>query len=422
MKKLQLVIILIFIVLISEAIKPQWLQTNFSARYSPDKIVSFNNNLYVSAFAHQIVDTGGVFKSTDLGTTWARLDNEIFDSYCKTISAFSYNGTDYIYVTTDSGLYCSTNNGENWIEKNSIAGGETIGSIKQANGILYTAKNQHTYRSSDFGDNWQEIFFNSTNRGIGGLIEKDNYLIASVLDGVADFEFKSLDNGLTWSSYGNGLYQSNIGTIVGNNIYMGSATVLYKSTNDGLTWTGVQGLPSGYYYKNLKAYGDYLFCAHMTGIYFQHKDSTNWINASLDIMPSFLSCGEIDENYIYAGKFDSLIYRRSLSEVFTDVNDQPSEPNKFILEQNYPNPFNPSTTIHYTIPLDARSETKEVSLKVYDVLGNEVATLVDEEKPAGTYEVEFQSTVGSRQLASGIYFYQLKAGEYLETRKMLLLK
>ncbi|RPI65284.1 MAG: T9SS C-terminal target domain-containing protein [Ignavibacteriales bacterium] len=198
---------------------------------------------------------------------------------------------------------------------------------------------------------------------------------------------------------------------------MGSTTILYKSTDDGLTWTGVQGLPSGYYYMNLKAYGDYLFCAHMTGIYFQHKDSTNWINANLNIIPSFISCGEIDDNYIYAGSMDSLIYRRRISEIFTDVEEQPTQPEEFKLEQNYPNPFNPSTRIHYQV-----SSISQVTLKVFDVLGNEIATLVNEEKPAGSYEVEFQSTVINRQLASGIYFYQLKADEFIQTKKMLMIK
>jgi len=412
MKKLKLVEILILIVLITDVIKPQWVQTNFSSKYSPSKIISFNNNLYVTAHARLVVDTSGVFRSTDSGTTWSRLDNVMFESYCTDIFTFSYSGTDYIYVTTDSGLFCSTNNCETWVEKNSIAGGETIGSIKEADGILYTSKSQHTYRSSDFGDSWQEILFNNSNRGVGAIIKKDNFLIASVLDGVADFEFKSLDNGLTWSSYGSGLYQSNLMTLVGDYIYAASFTVLNKSTDDGLTWSGVQGLPSGYYYMNLKAYGDYLFCAHMTGIYFQHKDSTTWKFVSTDI-PPFLSCGEIDENYIYAGRFDSLIYRRSLSEMFTDVNEQPSQPTEFKLEQNYPNPFNPSTSIQYAI-----GSRQFVQLKVYDVLGKEVATLVDEEKPAGMYNVHFSMN----NLSSGIYFYQLKAGDYLETKKMVLLK
>ncbi|MFA6981397.1 MAG: T9SS type A sorting domain-containing protein [Ignavibacteriaceae bacterium] len=89
----------------------------------------------------------------------------------------------------------------------------------------------------------------------------------------------------------------------------------------------------------------------------------------------------------------------------------------FNLEQNYPNPFNPTTMIKYDVV-----NSGNVSLKVYDVLGNEVATLVNEEKQPGSYEVEFQSAVGSPQLASGIYFYQLRAGEFVETKKMILIR
>ena len=91
------------------------------------------------------------------------------------------------------------------------------------------------------------------------------------------------------------------------------------------------------------------------------------------------------------------------------------------LDQNYPNPFNPSTTIKYTIPSVGTPRAESVQLKVYDVLGNEVATLVNEYKPAGNYEVEF--SVGQTfSLSSGVYYYQLKAGDFIATKKMLLLK
>ena len=89
----------------------------------------------------------------------------------------------------------------------------------------------------------------------------------------------------------------------------------------------------------------------------------------------------------------------------------------YILSQNYPNPFNPSTKISWQSPTGSWQ-----TLKVYDVLGNEVTTLVDEYRGAGSYEVKFNSTFGNRQLANGVYFYQLKAGDYLETKKMILLK
>jgi hypothetical protein len=103
--------------------------------------------------------------------------------------------------------------------------------------------------------------------------------------------------------------------------------------------------------------------------------------------------------------------------IITDVEDEKQIPSEFALEQNYPNPFNPSTRIQYQVP-----NISQVTLKVFDVLGNEVATLVNEEKTAGSYEVEFQSSVGSHQLASGIYYYQLRADSFLKIRKMILIK
>jgi len=92
----------------------------------------------------------------------------------------------------------------------------------------------------------------------------------------------------------------------------------------------------------------------------------------------------------------------------------------FRLEQNYPNPFNPSTVISYQLPV-----TSKVTLKIYNVLGNEVATLVNEELPAGNHEVAFNAVSHSgevRNLPSGIYFYQLRAGTFIQTNKMVYLK
>ena len=138
----------------------------------------------------------------------------------------------------------------------------------------------------------------------------------------------------------------------------------------------------------------------------------------------------------------SLVFVDSLTNVIDD-----NEPYNFTLSQNYPNPFNPSAKIRFTIPstdspllggddgLSASGGCGYVTLKVYDVLGNEIATLVDEEKPAGSYEVEF-ANVGMRHassntkvLPSGVYFYQLKIGAssgsgqvFVETKKMILLR
>ena len=96
-----------------------------------------------------------------------------------------------------------------------------------------------------------------------------------------------------------------------------------------------------------------------------------------------------------------------------DVGESGDVPGAFVLSQNYPNPFNPTTKIKFVIP-----NSSFVNLKVYDVLGREVTTLVNEEKPAGEYEVEFSG----KNLSSGVYYYQLKADNYVETKKMLFIK
>ena len=103
-------------------------------------------------------------------------------------------------------------------------------------------------------------------------------------------------------------------------------------------------------------------------------------------------------------------------------------PNEFVLSQNYPNPFNPTTTISYQIPDQLWSrkpsvtlsgvEESFVQLKIYDVLGNEIATLVNESQAAGNYSIQFEGS----NLSSGIYYYQLKTDQFMETKKMLLIK
>ncbi len=98
----------------------------------------------------------------------------------------------------------------------------------------------------------------------------------------------------------------------------------------------------------------------------------------------------------------------------TEVNENLSSANSYSLSNNYPNPFNPTTKINYQLP-----QSVFVALKVYDILGKEVATLVNEYKPAGKYDIEFSATDG---LPSGVYFYQLKAGDFVHTKKMILLK
>ncbi|HSW55541.1 MAG TPA: SBBP repeat-containing protein [Ignavibacteriaceae bacterium] len=130
-------------------------------------------------------------------------------------------------------------------------------------------------------------------------------------------------------------------------------------------------------------------------------DWTNLTNSQLMVLVDVGNDGTID---------DTLYISNTV-----DVEDQGSliTPDSYNLAQNYPNPFNPVTTIQYSIPLRS-----SVTLKVYDVLGNEIATLVNEEKDRGVYSVIFDAS----QLASGIYLYRIQAGSYVETKKMILLR
>jgi hypothetical protein len=103
----------------------------------------------------------------------------------------------------------------------------------------------------------------------------------------------------------------------------------------------------------------------------------------------------------------------SIVKGITNITDLINYAITYSLSQNYPNPFNPSTVISWQIP-----EGSNVSLKVYNILGSEITTLINEYKPAGKYETEFKSS----SLPSGIYFYKLQAGNFVETKKMILMK
>lgn len=128
---------------------------------------------------------------------------------------------------------------------------------------------------------------------------------------------------------------------------------------------------------------------------------------------------DITANAILRGTLDYM-------NISTDLNDAVFvQPDKFMLYQNYPNPFNPSTKIKYSIPDVSLSEVERclVTLKVYDILGNEIATLVKEEKPAGEYEIEFNSySDRGNNLPSGVYFYQLQTNNFIQTKKMILVQ
>lgn len=165
------------------------------------------------------------------------------------------------------------------------------------------------------------------------------------------------------------------------------------------------------------------FVSWASGTALQYPESWCWLNHGENIMAltyeDMYQCsgtGKFDStaNAILRGVLDYLNIPTDAGQV-ADLT-----PVEFKLEQNYPNPFNPSTTISFTIPNVTLGgvEGSRVQLKVYDILGNEITTLVNDYRDAGIYNVQFTM----HNLASGIYFYKLQAGDYVESRKMILLK
>jgi hypothetical protein len=137
-----------------------------------------------------------------------------------------------------------------------------------------------------------------------------------------------------------------------------------------------------------------------------------WIAENYWIVKSIIPSANVDLSIIGVDPFNIPGLSTKLDGV-TGFEDEISIPNKYLLTQNYPNPFNPSTKITYSIPTRSNA-----SLKVFDVLGSEVAELVNGEIEPGSYDIEFNAA----QLSSGVYFYQLKTENYIETKKMILIR
>ncbi len=165
-----------------------------------------------------------------------------------------------------------------------------------------------------------------------------------------------------------------------------------------------------------------LYLGNDVGMYVSFNSGQNWwvLGEGLPILP----IGDIEihptTRELVAGTYGRSMYKIDLNSIPTNVESSDPVLSGFYLEQNYPNPFNPSTKIKYTIPSVTLSEVEGslVTLKVYDILGNEIATLVNEEKPAGSYEVEFDAT----GLTSGVYFYKLQSNDFSDTKKMILIR
>jgi hypothetical protein len=212
-----------------------------------------------------------------------------------------------------------------------------------------------------------------------------------------------------------------------NNIFYKVIEVYDPPTN---TWIQKTDMPTGRYGLNTYVLDGFIYAIggragqSCTKNEVYNPATDTWLTkAPMQQSRTGLAGGVINNKIYVAGGHQGppVVFLSSSEEYITDLSDVGSGsnllPEKVELMQNYPNPFNPTTSIQYAI-----NSRQFVSLKVYDVLGNEIETLVNKEKSAGSYEVEFNPVSSIKNPASGIYFYQLKVGEFIQTRKMLLMK
>ncbi|MCX6161737.1 MAG: T9SS type A sorting domain-containing protein [Ignavibacteriae bacterium] len=340
-----------------------WTQTALNNCEVGD-VATLGNNI----FAGVVYNGKGFYRSTNNGTSWTLtgLNN-------LTIQALAILGTDVFAGTHDSGVYRSTNNGTNWIHTS--LNNKTVYSLAVSGNNIFAGTNGYgVCLSTNNGTDWTQV----------GLISEQVISLGvsgnNIFAGTNGFgNYVTTNNGMNWAQISLSSLYVNTFAVTGNNIFAGGGGIpgygVFLSTNNGTSWTEInQGFPA---YPHVRA----LLIAN---------------------------------NYIFAGIIDISVWRRPLSEIINSVNNISTEiPSSFSLSQNYPNPFNPTTKISFQLSVAGFS-----SLKIFDLLGKEVATLVNETLKPGTYTAAFDGS----QLPSGVYLYRLTTNEYTSAKSMLLIK
>ncbi|NNL21028.1 MAG: T9SS type A sorting domain-containing protein [Ignavibacteriaceae bacterium] len=185
------------------------------------------------------------------------------------------------------------------------------------------------------------------------------------------------------------------------------------STNNGSSWTALEGYYTEPGEGSFQPNGQPVYDGVISDWVKEEISLASHVSSQLKLQFQLRTDGGVTRDGWFIDDIGIFIYT-----IPTDNSSNDGQVYTFSLDQNFPNPFNPTTKINYTIPSAGTSSMKLVLLKVYDVLGNEIAVLVNKEQVAGNYEVEFDAT----NLSSGTYFYKLVSGSFVETKKMLLIK
>ena len=380
----------------------QWVQCSGIASGSVNTLLTSGGSIFAGT-------NNGVYISTNMGLFWSQtsLNNTA-------VNSFVISGSN-IFAGTLKGIYQSTNNGLTW----TIAGminKEVWSLIAIDNNIFAGTYGDGVYISTNSGLNWAQTSF------VGPWVYTFAVIGSKIFAGTYGYGiYFSTNNGLNWSqtTLSPNLYVRSFATR-GNSIYVGSGTDndqtgLFFSANTGSTWYST--VMNNKAVLSLAVSGTSLLAGthSANGVYLSTNNCITWIskNEGFSIIPPVKAL-LISGNYILAGTDNYGIWRRSLTEVIGIQSISTEVPSAFSLFQNYPNPFNQSTIINFQCSMNSN-----VILKVFDITGKEVATLVNEVLQPGFYEVRFDAPA---TLSSGIYFYKLTAGEFVETRRILLIK
>ncbi|MBM2845447.1 MAG: Regulator, partial [Bacteroidetes bacterium] len=372
--------------------------------------------------------TDGVFRSIDNGSSWIwastglTLPSALSFAVSGDSGALGMN----LFAGTLTGVFLSTNHGTNWTttglrrQVNSLV----ISSEAGGSGMnLFAGSSNGVFLSTDTGISWTWVSEGLTNTFVWSLAAT-HAMVGSGMTLFAGTEggaFLSTDKGTSWTAARAGLTDTVVRSLAVSPSVGGSGTNLFAgtfrggvflSTNNGTSWTAVNtGLPPNTTVSVLAVSGSNLFAGTSSGVFLSTNSGTSWSAWSTGLTNTYVWSLAVSANNLFAGTSGG-VWRRTFPEASVRI---PSSdlPTDFSLDQNYPNPFNPATTINYQSPI-----TSHVSLKILDLLGREVAALVNEEKPAGSYKASWDAA----KMPSGVYFYRLNAGEFVETKKMVLLR
>lgn len=395
MKKFILVIILILFAGYANA---QWQQV-----YTiPNWIYSFTasgNNIYLGA------STSGLHISVNNGANWSQ------GSITSSVYSLAQSGSFLFAGNAGNGVFRSSNNGANWVQ--TPLSDRFIRTLA-VNGatILAGTSSSHNeiYLSTNYGANWNEV--SPIVGEIMSLNISGSYAFAG---GNPVGVYLSTNNGTNWqqSSLNSGIVRAIVSN--GSNIYAGTNSGVFISTNYGTDWN--ESSLSTQYIYSMALNGNNLYAANGTGgVWVSNNGGANWTQRNEGFGGLNVQNVYISGSYIYASAYtgsNHSVFRRPLSELVGIIQASQEIPERFTLSQNYPNPFNPSTKIKFDIP-----KSSFVKLAVYDILGQEVALLVDKELNPGSYEFLLEASL----LSSGTYFYRLQTEGFTQTRKMLLIK